>query len=307
MGGGSKLEVFISYSRPNRRTAYRLADDLARAKVDYWIDRERLESGDPLLDKLQAVLKKTRALALLWSRAASRSRFVKLEWQAAFYLKKRIIPCPLDETGLPPFLLPLISCDFRKSYKKGFAEMLAALHPSAKKHPRPRAILPSPPENGGVQVWIRRLSDRQNAILKELASHGPSAALLLQRQLDPQMKGAVSAHRDHPDILSLAGYHLKNAYLIKHWKSVQARREQPDPLLEKSESFFYSSLAIRPQNPSAMNGLGSILMLRRNLDAAEFYVRHAIAEAGREGFRYDAAEHDLKLIQRLKGELTGDS
>ena len=305
MRGDSKPEVFISYSRRNKRRAYRLADDLADAKVNYWIDRERLEGGDPLLDELQAVLKKTRVLALLWSRAASKSRFVKLEWQAAFYLEKRIIPCPLDDTGLPPFLMPLIFCDFRRSYRKGLAEMLAVLRSVPPKSPQPRIPIP-PPENNTGEDLIRILSGQQVRVLEELISHGPSAAILIQRQLDPQMKKALAAHHDHPDILNLAGYHLKNAYLIKHWKSVQERRAAPDPLLEQAESHFYGSLAIRPQNPSAMNGLGGILMLRRNLDAAEFYVRNAIVEAGRQGFPYNDAEHDLDMILRLKSEVAAN-
>jgi hypothetical protein len=56
----------------------------------------------------------------------------------------------------------------------------------------------------------------------------------------------------------------------------------------------------RPTDPSALNGLGSILMVRE-LDAAAFFVRAAIAAARKRGMAgYPAAEHDLALIERFR-------
>jgi hypothetical protein len=47
-----------------------------------------------------------------------------------------------------------------------------------------------------------------------------------------------------------------------------------------------------------MNGLGSALILQRELDAAEFFITRAIALAQREGLEYAEAKEDLALIQR---------
>jgi hypothetical protein len=40
----------------------------------------------------------------------------------------------------------------------------------------------------------------------------------VQKELDVKMFAAENARwKDDPTILSLAGYHRKNAYMIKHW------------------------------------------------------------------------------------------
>jgi len=104
-------------------------------------------------------------------------------------------------------------------------------------------------------------------------------------------------------ILNLAGYHKKNAYMIKHWAAIQARRAPQDALLEEAEKFFYSALSIQPDDPSALNGLGSVLMLRRDLDAAEFFIRRALARSQVQHIPYPAAKHDLQMVLRLKNEL----
>jgi hypothetical protein len=296
-----KPAVFISYAHRNRRIAIRLAEDLERKRISYWIDRERLEGGDPLLDTIQAVLRQIRMLVLLWSRAASRSRYVKSEWQAAYHLNKRIIPCMLDDTKLPPFLLSPIFCDFHRSYERGLTTMLSVMSREAKAPPKRRFRRPAPTvtQTGGI---IREIYEQQCKVLDELGRGGPATAAVIQDQVDPLIKRALRREGKDADILNLAAYHEKNAYLIKYWDAIQAREARPDPLLEAAESLFQKSLAIRPSNASALNGLGSIFMLRRDLDAAEFFVRRALDQARKEGFRYEAAEEDLRTILRLKQE-----
>jgi hypothetical protein len=48
--------------------------------------------------------------------------------------------------------------------------------------------------------------------------------------------------------------------------------------------------------------LGSILILGRDLEAAEFFIRRAIALAEQAGINYAAAEHDLAMILAFKRE-----
>jgi hypothetical protein len=71
-------------------------------------------------------------------------------------------------------------------------------------------------------------------------------------------------------------------------------------MLAKAEQLFHAALGINPDDPSSKNGLGSIYWLRGDLDAAEFFIRHAIAKARKSGYRYEEAEHDLKGVNNEK-------
>ena len=51
-----------------------------------------------------------------------------------------------------------------------------------------------------------------------------------------------------------------------------------------------------PKDPGALNGLGSVSILRNDLDRGERYIRRALEIAP----GYSAAKHDLRLIERLR-------
>ena len=102
-------------------------------------------------------------------------------------------------------------------------------------------------------------------------------------------------------ILSVAGYHRKNAYMIKHWQEYSAGRFPKDPLLGEGRSRFFETLLINRIDYSALNGLGNILLFQGEFDAAEFFVSSAINCAKKDGADYWQAKHDLELIRsRLK-------
>ena len=52
----------------------------------------------------------------------------------------------------------------------------------------------------------------------------------------------------------------------------------------------------------ALNGLGSILVYERDLNAAEFFIRRAIHYAEKDGADYAEAKHDLALVLRYKNK-----
>jgi Flp pilus assembly protein TadD len=74
-------------------------------------------------------------------------------------------------------------------------------------------------------------------------------------------------------------------------------------VLERAERRFYASLFVNPRDDSAVNGLGSVLFHRRDLDAAEFFVRRALQLARKRGVTYAAAAHDLELIRATRRAL----
>ena len=96
------------------------------------------------------------------------------------------------------------------------------------------------------------------------------------------------------------GYHLKNAYQLKYSHRKGDEKSSSDPMLGKAEQLFHAALGIHPDDPSAKNGLGNIYWLRGNLDAAEFFVKHAVEKARKIGIQYPEAERDLREIRREK-------
>jgi tetratricopeptide (TPR) repeat protein len=294
------MKVFISHSSKNKEEAARLRDDLAGVRIKTWLDRDELRGGDPLIDELQEALASSTHLLLLWSKPASASRYVNAEWQAAYDLGKVIIPCLLDRTPLPLFLRRFIFYDIRGSYTEALTQILEALGRTAPKKARPeRGRAPDKDD------LIDRLVRGQEEAIAAMLANDPQRARRVQARLDPLMKEALRRWRSDDVVLNLGGYHLKNAYVFKHWDDVARGLYPPDPLLGQAERLFHAALGIEPDDASAKNGLGNVYWLRGDLDAAEFFVTQALEKARRSGFRYEAAEQDLEGIKKEKASRPG--
>jgi tetratricopeptide (TPR) repeat protein len=207
-------------------------------------------------------------------------------------VKKGVIPCLLDDTPLAIFLLNYVFCDFRTSYDAGLQHLLKALKEKIVDTPVSAPWKPSD--------FVREILRGQNAVLSSLSTGNLTQAKKMQGKLNSVVEAARRQNPKDLYILSLVGYHKKNEYMIRHWKEIQAGKSPKDALLNEAMETFFKALSIQPEDPSALNGIGSVFILRRDLDAAEFYVRRALERSKQEHIPYEAAEHDLKLIQRLK-------
>jgi tetratricopeptide (TPR) repeat protein len=295
--GSRKSDVFVSYDHDDRKIADRIKEDLIKNKVAVWIDEENLRAGHPLIARIQDAIKKAASFVLLWSKQASRSRWVNAEWNAAWHLEKIIIPCTLDKEPVPLFLRDVVWCTFSGAYQTGLEELLSAL--KAKKRPKQKA----PPSLTPYSL-IKDIYNGQDHLLTALDAGNLKDAKKVQRELDPKVQKGLEEKPDDAELLNLAAYHKKNAFQIKHWDALQLGQYPKDKTLNEAESLFYKSLAVEPDNPGAINGLGSVLSLRGDLDAAEFFVRRAIDLSKKQGIEYGYAKEDLATIQRLKKERT---
>jgi hypothetical protein len=255
--------------------------------------------GKELLQAIEA----SRAVVLIWSEAAKNSAWVTTEILAAFHLNWFILPYTLDGTEFPQLLSRSIHGDLRKER----VATLTKLAQDVKRAPRSRN------EFRGVTAYqlpelegaIRELNDAQMAVLERVGADDLVDAERLQQELDVRMHAAEFRWKFDPMILSLAGYHRKNAYMIKHWQEYAAGRFPKDPLLEEGRSRFFETLLINPIDYSALNGLGNILLFEGELDAAAFFVSSAIKCAKKDGADYWQAKNDLKLIQsRLQAAIS---
>jgi hypothetical protein len=72
----SGFDAFLSHASQDVEFAVRVQRSLQANGITAWIDGSNLDFGALLRDELQDAIRNSRVLVLLWSEAASRSRWV---------------------------------------------------------------------------------------------------------------------------------------------------------------------------------------------------------------------------------------
>jgi len=221
---------------------------------------------------------------------------VATEVLTAFHLDRYVVPCVLGGSELPQFLSRSVYLDLRKRR----ADALTRLGTQVRRARRSRNEFPglTSYQPAALRQTIRALDDAQREILDQVERETLAEAKRLQAELSPRMRAAEARWRFDPTILNLAGYHRKNAYMLKHWEAYSAGRFPSDPLLDEGRQRFFATLFANPIDYAALNGLGNILLFAGELAAAEFFVASAIRCAARAGVNYREARHDLAMIRR---------
>lgn len=292
-------DAFISHSSANRTVALRIEKALEADGLSIWLDDSEIRLGILLGEELQRSIRAARVLVLLWSEAAAASRWVAAEWLTAYHVQRFIVPCSLDTTPLPQCLQSSVRLKIKRVTRDVVEDLARAIRESPKGSNR---LAPTLSYQGPeLAAATDRISRAQAAILESVGAGDLAKAAQDQAALDPVVEAAVASWPLDPMLVNLIGYHLKNAYMIRYWDAIQAWRAPRDPLLDESEKRFLETLGLDPTGPEALNGLGNIMFFKRDLEAAEFFHRAAIAEASRRNWAYHEAEQDLALVQRLKG------
>ena len=290
--------VFISHSSASAAAAGRIEQAFKAAGHDAWLDNSDLGIGVQLRPELYEAIQNSTAMVLVWSEPASRSRWVAAEILMAFHMGRFIVPCVTDDTRLPQFFGHPVYLDLRKADDAGLGRLVRDAETA------PRAANPLPPRVGAPSAELIRERDRlaegQLRVTDPLGKRNVAAAARAQRTLDPRMARAEQQWPYELDILTLGGYHRKNAYMVAHWDEIQAGRPPMDPLLIEAERRFFDAALVDPVELSAINGLASILIFELELDIATFFNDRALALAGEAGVRYDDAEQDRALIAWMR-------
>lgn len=102
-------QIFISHAKEDNFLVHRIIKILDDNNIKKWVDLEQLDNlGSSVNEKINDGLSSSKYFLLLWSEHASKSEFVKKEYNAAtshdydILLIKIIIR--LDKTKLPPLL-----------------------------------------------------------------------------------------------------------------------------------------------------------------------------------------------------------
>jgi hypothetical protein len=305
MPGLDTQSVFISHSSASAAAAARLERAFEAAGVDVWLDASDLGVGTLLRNELNQAIGQSRSVVLVWSEAASRSRWVSAEILTAFHMNRFILPCVTDDTPLPQFLSRSVYLDLRKAGDDGVRRLVrdASTAPERANPLPPRVAAPS----GELLLAYNRLGRLQEGVTGRLSKRDVTGAADAQARLELEMAQAELRWPFELRILNLAGYHRKNGYLVKHWGAIQAGRAPRDPLLHEGERLFFEAALVDPNDVSALNGLASILIYEFELDAAAFFNERAIALSKKANIPYDAAEHDRQMIAWLRQQAAGNS
>lgn len=129
------MKIFISHASSDENLVRQLEQHFRAAKFTVWIDHSEIRAGDRLPQKINEALKWCDTFCLIWSEAASKSRWVALEWESALTLGKRIVPCLLDKTELPELLLSTV---YHKidSTEKSLVQLTRILRDNSPQHLR---------------------------------------------------------------------------------------------------------------------------------------------------------------------------
>lgn len=120
-------KAYLAHAHEDNVFADRLAEDLQRAGVSLWYDKERLDLGSDIVQRMNEGLENYDFFLVVWSRQAKKSGWVEREIDVALTRqiqeKRRLIPLLLDDTPLPPLLRPLRHIDFRGGYEEQLIEL----------------------------------------------------------------------------------------------------------------------------------------------------------------------------------------
>ena len=103
------MRAFLSHSSVDKAIVVGVQSELELDST--WLDRAEIEWGDLFLEKIAEGIRLATDFVLFWSKAASKSEWVRIEINMAFIqaLRKKAIRLrviTLDETPLPLYLQP---------------------------------------------------------------------------------------------------------------------------------------------------------------------------------------------------------
>ena len=156
---------------------------------------------------------------------------------------------------------------------------------------------PTPEE---VEAWMDKrepalikISQLESIGLSALRDRDLSAADTALQQTEEYLKSALGKLPNDSMLLNLKGYLYKNRAL--KYRELDMGDKVKDEL-DKAEKVLQKVITIEPQDPSALNGLGSIFIIRGDLDRAEEYIDKALNVDP----SYPAAKRDLRRIKHLR-------
>jgi hypothetical protein len=126
------IVAFLSHSSHDKPFVRKLATDLNEAGIGVWLDEQKILVGDSIADKIGQGLAESDFFIIILSKDSTESQWVKKELDQALVTeierrKVTILPIKLSDCTIPSVIKEKKYADFSKSYKEGFAELIARL------------------------------------------------------------------------------------------------------------------------------------------------------------------------------------
>lgn len=93
--------AFVSYSSLDHERVCLVIDALVARGAWLWIDRDRIDGSDALIDEISRAIRQCKGVVVFISRNSVRSSFVRKELEFAFGRRKRFLPVVLDDAAVP--------------------------------------------------------------------------------------------------------------------------------------------------------------------------------------------------------------
>ncbi len=127
-------KVFLCHSSHDKDFVRRIATNLVDEGCRVWFDAWEIRVGDNIVYKINDGLQDSGFLAVVLSRAAMESEWVKKEWTSKFMMAAEernatVLPILLEDCEIPPLLRPLKFADFRnpENYDLALADVVQAI------------------------------------------------------------------------------------------------------------------------------------------------------------------------------------
>lgn len=124
--------IFLCHSSVDKPFVRTVANDLALAGHNIWLDEFEIKVGDSIVQKISDATESIEFLALFVSTNSVNSPWVQREWHSVAMRsiskgKINILPIVIEEVELPPLLSDIKYADFKNSYRDGLDQLLQAL------------------------------------------------------------------------------------------------------------------------------------------------------------------------------------
>lgn len=131
-GSASGQTVFLCHASADKPFVRQVANDLAAAGFNVWLDEFEIKVGESIVEKISKATAECDALILFVSEHSARSEWVKREWQSTLSRSLsgrggRVLPALVEECEIPSIMSDVKYANFSNSYNEGLKAIIESM------------------------------------------------------------------------------------------------------------------------------------------------------------------------------------